>query len=136
MNSSEQRKDFSIIWTEQDRLDAARLLAVLEQRSEKRKALAGSARLGPAEIAEPSVSPLGKGADGEKSALGSGTLDPRRQQSTVAGGECDGLGSWLGLCVCDASMRQPAPCAGPNESGFTVEAQFEEEAWNVRDGND
>jgi len=111
-------------WTKQDFRDAARLLAVLEQRSEQKR-LAGGLE-GPAEILDQPRSLADKGADGEKSALG--LLDPRRQQSTVAGGACDGLvaGGASGLlrARCDVAMRPPAqPCAGPNSDGFTIAAE-------------
>jgi hypothetical protein len=124
-------------WTKQDFRDAARLLQVLEQRSNRRK-VAGHLQA-PAEIQDPAQLLENGGQSPSANSVGSAALKGSGRQSTVANEEeyrGSGYGSWLGSCVCDASMRQPAPCAGPNESGFTVEAQFEDEAWNVRDGSE
>ena len=57
--SNEQRK---VIFTKQDEIDAARLLAVLEQRSKSKRLAGASGR--PAEIHDPAVK-LEKAADSE-----------------------------------------------------------------------
>ncbi|RUU79991.1 hypothetical protein [Mesorhizobium sp. M7A.F.Ca.MR.362.00.0.0] len=91
-------------WRETESVSDAvrRLCRAIDERKERR--LAGGQN-GPAEIQDPRQyvpASREKGADDEKSALGSGTLDPRRQQSTVANGEeCrgSGLGGRAGFTV-------------------------------------
>ncbi|TPN03830.1 hypothetical protein FJ973_29755 [Mesorhizobium sp. B2-1-3] len=114
-------------WNEQDTRDAQRLCRVLMERTEKRRRLAGGLE-GPAEIHKSSASPLEKGADGEKSGLGSGALDPRRQQSTVANGEVfrgNGLGVDGVECVGstepdEVTMRPSTSSADSNRHMFTT----------------
>lgn len=129
MDSRQQRK---VVFTEQDEIDAARLLAVLEQRSKKRKTLAGGV-LGPAEIAESSEA-LEKAADSENGGV-FGAFN-RCPPVAAAGEDGSGLVGWRGSgpveTRIDFAMRPPAqPCAGSNGEGFTVEA-VGERARNVR----
>lgn len=124
MSSSEQRK---VIFTEQDILDARRLLAVLDERSRRKAA----GRLeGPAQIADQLLSPADERADGEND-QGVSTFD-RRPQLTATRGEGEvgsGLGSWRGSGPVetregDVAMRPPAqPSAGSYSNGFTIEAE-------------
>ncbi|TIO15604.1 MAG: hypothetical protein E5X86_19730 [Mesorhizobium sp.] len=76
------------VWTEQDEIDAARLLAVLEQRS-KKKRLAGGLVGEPAKIRDPAPTVLEKRPAGE-SKMGLGLLDHRPRQFTPQPGEASG----------------------------------------------
>ena len=114
-------------WTEEDFRDAARLLAVLEQRSKNRRA----GRLGPValEIADQLLSPTDKRADGESDGV-QVSLN-RRPQLTSAQGEV-GRGFDCGQVVVDhgkcwpaegmagGSITCPRPDADMIANGFTV----------------
>ena len=85
--SNEQRK---VVFTEQDEIDAVRLLRVLDERSKKSKRLAGGLG-GPAGIQESSKA-LEKAADDE-SEMGLGSLNRRPPVAAAEEEDGRGLGS-------------------------------------------
>lgn len=93
------RKGLSIEWTEQDRLDAARLLQVLEQRSNQR--MASGSLNSPENLTDQPLSPADKGPgamrNGEDARQAPGQhADLGRQGSDhVAGGSPAGNGNGL-----------------------------------------
>lgn len=130
MSSSERRK---VVFTEQDEIDAARLLAVLEQRS-KQKRLAGGLVGEPAEIRDPAPTVLEKRPEASKRVgviaqasgqYATGGVDGSDHIADEAGnGWVAGGVSGLLRARIDFAMRPPAqPCAGSNGEGFTVEAE-------------
>lgn len=109
-------------WREDETLEAAarRLWRDWDERIAKKKA--AEALESSAKIADQQLSPAEK-ADGEESALGLGTLDPRRQQLTVASWEefSDGCEKGGGRATMGIDQSFAANgCARPDAPGSTA----------------
>ncbi len=89
--SSTDRKGVSVVWTEQDRLDARRLLAELDARSKRKAAerLEASAQIQESEAAGPCVA-LEKSESPER--MRSAALQGLSQSTDANGEECRGSG--------------------------------------------
>lgn len=120
--SNEQRRGWRELETYEEA--AVRLLRVLNERTEKRK-VAGHLKA-PAEI-QGSCESLQEKRPEPSNMVGNIAAGSGQFTDAEGGADSSGLDGWRGLSPvetrCDAFMRPPAqPCAGSNESGFTVDA--------------